>query len=149
MEMLKIFLFFLLALNVWAKEYKVVFDCSSKNMGYLKSRMWLIGKTIDMFKENGDTLKAVLTMHGQCTKLASEDIEIYVDGKEKKKALQAQSYLRKLLKSKKVKAYVCAMSLDANSIDQDSILPNIKISKNSFIETIKYQNEGYAIMTFK
>ncbi len=147
--MLKTFLFLLLAVTIEAKEYKVVFDCSSGDMGYLKSRMWLIGKTVDMFKDEGDTLKTVLTMHGQCAKLASEDLEFYVDEQQKKKALQAQKYLLQLLKKDKAKVYVCAMSLDANEIEAESILPKIKISKNSFIQTIKYQNKGYALMTFK
>ena len=147
--MLKFFLFLSFVVLLQAKEYKVVFDCSSGDIGYLKSRMWLIGKTVDMFKQEGDTLKAVLTMHGQCAKLASEDIEVYVEEKEKRKALQAQEYLQELVESGKVKAYVCAMSMDANGIDAESILPHITISKNSYIQTIKYQNDGYAIMTFK
>ena len=147
--MLKIFLFFTLLLTLQAKEYKVVFDCSSGDMGYIKSRMWLIGKTVDMFKQDGDTLKAVLTMHGTCAKIASEDVEIYVEEKQKQKALAAQKYLKSLLRSGKVKTYVCAMSLEANGIDAESILPKIEISQNSYIETIKYQNEGFAIMTFK
>ena len=147
--MLKFSLLFILLVTLHAKEYKVVFDCSSGDIGYLKSRMWLIGKTADMFKQDGDTLKAVLTMHGECAKLASEDVEIYVKESEKRKALAAQEYLQELIESKKVKAFVCAMSLEANGIDAESILPHIKISKNSYMETIKYQNEGYAIMTFK
>ncbi len=147
--MLKFFLLFALLVTLHAKEYKVVFDCSSGDIGYLKSRMWLIGKTVDMFKQDGDTLKAVLTMHGQCAKLASADVEIYVKESEKRKALAAQEYLQELVQSGKIKAYVCAMSLEAGGIDAESILPNITISKNSYMETIKYQNEGYAIMTFK
>ena len=41
------------------------------------------------------------------------------------------------------------MSLNANGIDQKDVLPFVDISENSFIDTMGYQNHGYAIMTFQ
>ena len=146
---MRIFFLFLIVIGLEAKEYKVIFDCSSGDMGYLKSRMWLIGKTIDMFQKRGDNLQVVLTMHGKCSILASEDFDMYIRKEEVQKAKTAQEFLQLLLKRKNFKAFVCAMSLDANDIDKESIMERIKISPNSFTETIRYQNEGYAIMTFK
>ena len=49
---------------------------------------------------------------------------------------------------KKVGIIVCAISLHANAIDKTEVLPFIQISKNSFIDTIGLQNQGYALMTF-
>ena len=43
-----------------AKEYKVIYDCSSSDSKYIKSRMWLIGKTMNMVEEQSDTNKVVL-----------------------------------------------------------------------------------------
>ena len=41
------------------------------------------------------------------------------------------------------------MSLNANTIEKADVVQDVKISKNSFIDTIAYQNDGYALMTFK
>jgi len=41
------------------------------------------------------------------------------------------------------------MSLENNGLEQADVLPFVRISPNSFIDTIGYQNNGYALMTFK
>ena len=140
-------LFFVSVLS--AKEYKVIYDCSSSEASYIKSRMWLIGKTIDMTRENGDSSKVVLTLHGDCVSMVSEDYDMLVPDEDVKDIEQAQEYLISLSKRKNVKIIVCAMSLNRKTIQKKEVLPFINISKNSFLDTIKYQNEGYAIMTFK
>ncbi|MFT7879815.1 MAG: DsrE family protein [Sulfurimonas sp.] len=52
-------------------------------------------------------------------------------------------------KRKNVKVIACSMSLQSNDIDEDDLLPFVEVSDNSFVETIKYQNEGFSLMTFK
>jgi len=144
---LLIALLFLSALQ--AKEYKVVYDCSSSEASFVKSRMWLIGKTMDMMQENGDSSRVVLTLHGGCIPMVSEDYDMLVADEDVKDIQQAQKYLISLSKRENIKIIVCAMSLSAKSISQKEVLPFIEISKNSFLDTIKYQNEGYALMSFK
>ncbi|MEN4052913.1 MULTISPECIES: DsrE family protein [Sulfurimonas] len=148
---MRIFTLFLLLFVTFAeaKEYKVVFDCSSNDANYLKSRMWLVGKTIDMIEEQGDSIKAALTIHGKCALIASENYDMLVEGEAVNAMKQAQEYLIELSKRKNIELVVCAMSLNANSIDKEDVLPFLKISKNSYIDTIAYQNDGYALMTFK
>ncbi len=132
-----------------AKEYKAVFDCSSSDSHYIKSRMWLVGKTIDMMKKKGNTADVVLTLHGGCVPMISELYDMVIDDADIANIKQAQKYLTALVKDKGVKVIACAMSLSANAIDQEDVLPFIEISENSFIDTIAYQNDGYALMTFK
>jgi len=62
---------------------------------------------------------------------------------------KAQKSLTRLVKEKGVKVIVCAMSLSANTIERKDVLPFVTISENSFIDTIRYQKMGYALMTFK
>jgi intracellular sulfur oxidation DsrE/DsrF family protein len=62
---------------------------------------------------------------------------------------KAQESIRRLAKEKKVKIIACAMSWEANAIEPKEVLPFVTISENSFIDTIGYQNNGYALMTFK
>ena len=132
-----------------AENSKVIYDCSSSDTNYIKTRMWLVGKTIDMMQEEGDTTDVVLTLHGGCVAMVSKDYEMIVPDEDLKNIKKAQEYLISLSQRKNVKIITCAMSLNSNAIDKDEVLPFVKISKNSFIDTIKYQNRGYALMTFK
>ncbi len=132
-----------------AKEYKVVYDCSSSDAIYIKSRMWLVGKTMDMMKEQGDDSQVVLTLHGGCVAMVSEDYDMIVADEDVQHIKKAQAYLTELSKRKNVKIIVCEMSLASNAIENKEVLPFVHISKNSFIDTIKLQNDGYALMTFK
>lgn len=132
-----------------AKEYKAVFDCSSGNASYIKSRMWLVGKTMDMFEERGDTIKVALTLHGKCVPMVSEAFDEVVQKEDMTQIKEAQEHLKALSKRKNVEIVACSMSLQSNEIDEDDVLPFVKISDNSFLDTIGYQNDGYALMTFQ
>ena len=132
-----------------AKEYKAVFDCSSKNVGYVASRMFLIERTIDMIQKNGDSTKFALTIHGSCAALVSVNFDELVEENEVETMQQAQNQLKRLSEKKDVEVIVCAMSLNANTIEEEDVVPFVKIVENSFIDTIGYQNDGYALMTFK
>ena len=132
-----------------AAEYKAVFDCSSSDASYIKSRIWLIGKTLDMIEKQGDKVNFVLTVHGGCVPVISSVYDEIVDENDEETIKQAQESLIYLVKEKKVKVIVCAMSLAANTVERKEVLPFVTISENSFIDTIYYQNQGYALMTFK
>lgn len=133
-----------------AKEYKAVFDCSSKNSGYIVSRMFLIERTIDMIEKRGDSVKFAITIHGSCAPIASQNIdEIIMDDYEVETLEKARTQLQHLIAKKDVAVTVCAMSLNANNIKEEEVIPSVKISENSYIDTIGYQNDGYAVMTFK
>ena len=139
-----------LGTSLFAKEYKAIFDCSSKNYAYVMSRMFLIERTMDMMQEDGSKVNFVLTIHGACAPIVSKNFdEVIEDDNDLKLIEQAQTQLKKLATKKDVKVIVCAMSLNANTIEKEDVLDFVKISKNSFIETIGYQNDGYALMTFK
>jgi len=144
-----IILILLALLVLQAQELKIIYDCSSSDASYIKSRMWLIGKTIDMIKENKDSSDTILTLHGDCVPMVSKEYEMIVDEKDLEDTKKAQEYLTSLSKRKNVQIIVCEMSLARKSIEKDDVLEFINISKNSFIDTIKYQNKGYALMTFK
>lgn len=145
-----IFIFFLLlSSSIFAKDYKAIFDCSSKNVGYITSRMFLIERTIDMIEKNGDSVKFALTIHGSCAAITSVNFDEIVAEEDFESMKRAQDQLKVLAKEKDVAVTVCAMSLNANTIEEEDVLDFIHISPNSYIETIGYQNDGYALMTFK
>ncbi len=110
--------------------------------------MVLVERTIDMIERNGDSANFAITIHGSCAKIVSKEYDEIVKDDELGSVKVAQAQLMKLDK-RGVKVVVCAMSLNANAIDQKSVIPSIKISPNSFLDTIKYQNDGYALMVFE
>ena len=148
--MSKIFLALLMLVGVvQANEYKAVFDCSSSDSSFIQSRMWLVGKTIDMIEKRGDTATVALTLHGGCVQMVAQDYEMITADEDMKNIEKAQNYLLSLSQRNNVKIIACAMSLNANAIEKSDVLPFIEVSENSFIDTIGYQNSGYALMTFK
>jgi len=150
MKNIMMVLFILLSIStLQAKEYKALFDCSSGDAHYLNTRMFLIGKTASMMKEDGDTTDFVLTLHGDCAPLISKNFEEIVDDSDVENMLNAQQALINLAKNNTLKVVTCAMSLKRNGIPHKDVLDFVHISKNSYIDAIKYQNDGYAIMTFK
>lgn len=130
-------------------NYKAVFDCSSSKASYIKSRMWLIGKTFDMIEKKGDKADFVLTLHGGCVPMISKVYDEVIAEEDEADIKKAQEYLVELVKKKKIKVIACAMSLSVNAIQRSEVLPFVSISENSFIDLIHYQNQGYALMTFK
>ena len=81
--------------------------------------------------------------------MVSEDYDMLVADEDVAEIEQAQTYLKSLSQRNNVKIIVCKMSLASNAIDPKDVLKFIEISPNSFLDTIAYQNRGYAIMTFK
>ena len=132
-----------------AKEYKAIFDCSSKKVGYITSRVFLIERTMDMIEKNGDTVKFAITIHGSCAAITSVNFDEIVEDDEVELMQKAQTQLKRLATKKDVKVTVCAMSLNANNIEKEDVVPFVNVSANSYIDTIGYQNDGYALMIFK
>ena len=142
-------LLFVIFGTLQAKEYKAVFDCSSSDAHYIKTRMWLIDKTMSMIEKKGDKANFVITLHGSCVPMVSKTFEDIVNDNDMPDIQKAQDYLTHLAKKRDVKVVACAMSLRSNVIEKEDVLDFVHISANSFIDTIGYQNDGYALMTFK
>ncbi len=132
-----------------AQEYKAVFDCSSDNARYVSGRMMLVEKTIEMIEKRGDNATVAITLHGGCVPMVSRAFDEIIFDEDMPYIQNAQNIITRLAKKKGVEIVACAMSLDANALEQQEVLPFVRISENSFIDTITYQNRGYAVMTFK
>lgn len=145
-------IFFILSIVVAtlnAQEYKAVFNCNSNDMQYVASRMVLVERTMDMIEKNGDTTKFAMTIHGGCAPIVSKNYdEIVLDDNDLNSIELSQKQLIKLA-DRGVEIVVCAMSLNANTIPKEDVISSVKISPNSFLETILYQNSGYALMVFE
>lgn len=132
-----------------AQEYKAVFDCSSGDARFILSRMNLIELTAQMIEKRGDKTSFALTLHGGCVPMASKEFREVVWDEDAIYIQKAQETITRLSKRKDFEIVACAMSLENNGLEQEDVLPFVRISPNSFIDTIGYQNDGYALMTFK
>lgn len=142
-----ILLLFLNALQ--GQEYKAVFDCSSDNARYIMTRINLVEKTMSMIEKRGEVATFAITLHGGCVPIISKEFADITSQEDIPYIQKAQESITRLSKEKNVEIVACAMSLNANGIDQKDVLPFVHISENSFIDTMGYQNHGYAIMTFQ
>ena len=134
---------------VQAQEFKAVFDCSSDDARFILSRINLIEMTMRMIEKRGDKAKFALTLHGGCVPMVSKEYGEVVYDEDQPYIKKAQETITRLSKKKDVEIVACAMSLEHNGLEQADVLPFVRISPNSFIDTIGYQNNGYALMTFK
>lgn len=132
-----------------AQEYKAVFDCASSDPRYIMSRMLLIEKTKQQIEAAGERAVFAITMHSGCVKAASENADYLVKEDEVVFVRKTQEVLERLAKKEKVEVIACAIALAGNAIDREEVLPFIRISENSYIDTIGYQNRGYALMPLK
>lgn len=131
------------------QEYKAVFDCSSDDARYIHSRISLIEKTLQLIEEQGDKAIFAITVHGGCFPIVLGNYDEFVASEDIQYIQKAQETMKRLSEEKNVEIVACAMSLKANDVDTKEVLPYIRLSKDSFIDTIGYQNKGYGIMTFK
>lgn len=138
-----------LAVSSAGETFKAVFDCSSNDPRYILSRMALIEKTKAQVEARGDKAIFAITMHGGCVKAASEHADYLVKDEEVVFIREAQRSLERLSKAKDVEIVACAIALEGNAIDRDDVLPFIRITENSYIDTIGFQNRGYALMPLK
>lgn len=130
-----------------AREYKTVFDCSSSDARYIAGRMALVEKTLEMIEAKGDRAVFAVTFHGGCVEALSRNEEHFTQN-ERTIMNTARRTIERLHEGYGIEMVACAMSLEANGLEEADILPFVRISPNSYIDTIGYQNDGYAIMTF-
>lgn len=131
------------------REYKAVFDCSSGDPRYIASRMAVVEETIRLIELRGDTIKIALTLHGGCVPAVTRNIDEMMELNDAEIMKKARDSITRIHEVPGSEVVACAMSLDANGIDKSEVLPFVRISEDSFIDTIGYQNDGYALMAFK
>jgi intracellular sulfur oxidation DsrE/DsrF family protein len=147
--MKQIAILFMLVGIAQAQDYKAVFDCSSGDARFILGRMNLIEITMLMIEKRGDKAHFALTLHGGCVPMISKEYGEVVYDEDQPYIQKAQETITRLSKRKGFEIVACAMSLENNGLEQEDVLPFVRISPNSFIDTIGYQNDGYALMTFK
>lgn len=125
------------------KQQNVVFDCSSDDLSYVSSRLWLIQESAKEYKEKKTPYHMVLTIHSGCTKIVSKE------SAEGDKLMQnIQKKLQNLSSEHQVSVEACQIATDRYGIEKDDLLKDVKLVRNSITRVIELQNEGYAFIPY-
>ncbi|MBU0721192.1 DsrE family protein [bacterium] len=120
---------------------KAVFDCSSGDMGFVHSRIWLIQESAKEFTKDKTPYDFVLTIHSGCTEIADMTSDNGM-------VIKIQNRLKNLAYEHKVKIEVCEIALKNLGYEKEEILPYIDVVPNSITRVIKLQNKGYALIPY-
>ena len=139
--MIKIIIGLALLFNIVHAEQKAVFDCASKDMRFVHSRMALIELTAKELQEKKVPYNFVLTIHSRCTQI--------IDGSNFDENIQKIQKKLEVLKTKhNVKIEVCAIAVDRLGYERSDVLPFVGVVANSITRVIELQNDGYAFIPY-
>jgi intracellular sulfur oxidation DsrE/DsrF family protein len=113
--------------NAQAKNYKVVFDMSSRD----SVNQQAIVREIGLITGASPDAKLEVVIYGQGLDLAVKD-----------RSAQ-QSMVQKLIAENKASFKVCAMTMKRNNIDQSQLVPGVEVVPDGIYEIISKQQEGW------
>ena len=113
--------------NAQVKNYKVVFDMSSKDTVNQQS----VTREIGLIMDANPDAKLEVVIYGQGLDLAVKDHSTQ------------QAAVQKLIAGNKATFKVCAMTLKRNNIDKDQLVPGVEIVPDGIYEIISKQQEGW------
>ena len=114
-------------IHAQTKNYKVVFDMSSKDSVKQQS----VVREIGLITGANPDASLEVVIYGQGLDLAVKD-----------RSAQ-QSAVQKLIADGKASFKVCAMTLNRNHIDKDQLVPGVEIVPDGIYEIISKQQEGW------
>ena len=113
--------------NAQVKDYKVVFDMSSRDT----INQQAIVREIGLITGASPDAKLEVVIYGQGLDLAVKD-----------RSTQ-QAAVQKLIADKKASFKVCAMTLKRNNIDPSQLVPGVEVVPDGIYEIISKQQEGW------
>ncbi|USD39128.1 DsrE family protein [Ferrimonas sp. SCSIO 43195] len=118
---------------------KALFDINLSNINQVPLYLQVIGLTHDGLVEQGVEPEFVIAFRGASVQFISSQ-----GGDDATTAIKQQIAKRVTeLASKGVKFEACAIATNLFQVDNDSLLPEIKVVGNTFISLIGYQAQGY------
>ncbi|HHH20103.1 MAG TPA: hypothetical protein ENK86_06310 [Campylobacterales bacterium] len=133
----------LLSVAETPSERKAVFDCSSDDMDFVSSRMWLIAESAKEYQELKVPYQFVLTIHSGCTEIMAKE-----SAEEDETIAKIQQRMEELSTKYKVSVEGCQIAIDRYGYAKKDLLPFITPVRNSITRVINLENEGYALITF-
>ncbi len=120
-------LVFISSVNAQVKDYKVVFDMTSKDT---LNQQALI-RQLTLISQSNTSARLEVVVYGQGLDLVVKD----------KSAENAN--LQQLLLDKNISVKVCGMTLKRNKIDKTQLVTGVQVVSDGIYEIIKRQSEGW------
>lgn len=130
-----------------ADAHKAVFDCSSGDFDYVRSRIFLMEKTVAMLKERKEPYDFVLTVHSGCTPIVAKLPDMMVPDEEVPIVYAMHAGLKRL-HEQGVRLLACEIAMGAHGLNKSDLLPFVGTTSNSIIDLIDLQNQGYGAVNF-
>ena len=131
------------------KTYKIIFDIYTdhKDDGKVNPLLNTVARFINMHVETGvpiENLNIVVIIHGKATK----DVLISKVYQKEFDKENPNSKLLSLLNNAQVDTYVCGQSYAYKKYEPASLDNNVKMALSALTVLVKYQSEGYQLITF-
>ena len=138
-----LFIIFVFVSNLFAQEQvqKAVFDCSSKDLKFITSRMWLVEQSAKEFQASNTPYDFVVTIHSGCTPIVDLTSDI-------PQVVGIQKRLKKLSENYGVKIEACAIATRRWEIEKEQMPEYVDVVENSITRVIRLQNDGYALIPY-
>ncbi len=126
------------------KVGKGVFDINLTDPLRLPLYLGVIEETLDGLKAQGVKPELVVAFRGTAVKLVSSQREGF--DHEQQAALDESDELIKELAQAGVRFEACAIATRLFGVENNSVLPQVKVVGNTFNSLIGYQAKGYALI---
>jgi intracellular sulfur oxidation DsrE/DsrF family protein len=126
------------------KVGKGVFDINLTDPLRLPLYLGVIEETLDGLQAQGVKPELVVAFRGTAVKLVSSQREGF--DHEQKAALEESDELIRELAQAGVRFEACAIATRLFGVENNSVLPQVKVVGNTFNSLIGYQAKGYALI---
>ena len=131
------------------RKYKVIFNVYSdgKHKKNINASINTVARFLNMHAQNNikpKNLDMVLILHGDATKNALSDKAF----KKEFNISNPNTELIKALQKEDVQIYVCGQSFAYKGYKRSDLSKNVKLSLSALTALVKYQSEGYQLITF-
>ncbi len=131
------------------KKYKVIFDVYSdgENIKEINASINTIARFLNMHAQNNikpENLNIVLILHGAATKNVLSEKAF----KREFNISNPNIDLIKALKKENVQIYVCGQSFAYKGYKKNDLSKDVKLSLSALTALVKFQSEGYQLITF-
>jgi len=116
-----------IAVHAQVKNYKVVFDMSSRDTVNQQA----ITREIGLITDANPEAKLEVVIYGQ-------GLDLAVKGRSTQ-----QPAVQKIIAGNRATFKVCAMTMKRNNIDKDQLVPGVEIVPDGIYEIISKQQEGW------
>jgi len=131
------------------KKYKVIFDVYSdgKDKKDINASINTVARFLNMHAQHDikpEYIDIVLILHGAATKNVLTDKAF----KREFNIPNPNTNLIKALKKENVQIYVCGQSFAYKGYKKNDLSDNVKLSLSALTALVKFQSEGYQLITF-